>query len=132
MNRAERRAAKHSGVARGSLRHYGHRKLTRWDAEQVKLELLYDRRQLHAGPAKGPGPGRPLCDCRPSMFQHPLFARDPNFAPDVKLELRHQYALAALQLNDGCERCIAQLLAIGEAERIDPAYPFLDPQKAVD
>lgn len=118
MGRAQRMHATHS------------RKLTREQLDQPALALLLGGRPvlMHAGIARGPRPGRALCNDA-TIFQHPLFARDPNFGPGVPVDERHLYALAALRLNGGssCQACIDQLVAAGG----DGVYPYLDPHKAV-
>lgn len=106
------------------------KKLTRADLDSPALALLLGGKPalLHAGVARGPRPGRALCNDL-SMFQHPVFARDPNFGPGIPADERHLYALWALRLNEGsaCKACIEQLVLTGG----DGIYPYLNPTKAI-
>ena len=67
---------------------------------------------VHAGLARN-GVGRPMCDDHRTLFEFWLPARDPQFALYRPDGWRHRYAEAFLELNRGCQHCLAVLHQIG-------------------
>jgi hypothetical protein len=87
------------------------------DRNTPYLTILLEKKiagaeHVHAGLARH-GIGRPFCDEQRALFEFWIPARDPQFALYRPDGWRHRYAEAFLELNRGCQTCLATLYQIG-------------------
>ena len=80
----------------------------------ILVEKRYGGHQhVHAGLARW-GIGRPMCNDNRILFEFPIAANHPDFRLDRQAGWRHRWAEAFLELNRGCQDCLAQLYQIAD------------------
>jgi hypothetical protein len=99
------------------------------DRNPPYLTILAERKygnamHLHAGLARW-GVGVPFCDDHKRFWEFPLAAGDPDFALHRRAGWRHRRAEAWLELNRGCQTCLATLYEVGR----ELGYPAYGAQK---